>query len=361
MNKSRIEEIKELHKEHLSHLPNVHSVGIGKKFKDGEKTAQNSIICNVVRKVRKEDLYKAERIPPILDGLPTDVQQRKPFKMLGVGSAVTDAVAEDHKLMRRPIPGGVSFGLPNITGTFGAWVKFNLPGKPNATGMLTNWHVGVGDEGNIGDPVTQPGFYDIGGAIQEKHYVGILAAYEAIHFNEGVDLSDCSRARAYVGFGNFMAKLLGSHSRILPPYTPLADTEANLVDAAIVVPYEPIADYVDASILGIGKISSTKIKQVGVEDIGLPIWKSGRTTGVTNGIVEQVAVTITVNYGGKTATFEDQIMGKIGSAGGDSGSLGLVVNWSVPFGLLFAGNGEGDTVFCQIRNVMDALNIVSFL
>ena len=93
------------------------------------------------------------------------------------------------------------------------------------------------------------------------------------------------------------------------------------------------------------------------------VGKSGRTTGLTQGRVTQIGVSVNVNYGGgRVALFRNQIAiqsvnANPFSAGGDSGSL--IWHWATgvrPVGLLFAGGG-GTTFANPIGAVLAALDI----
>jgi hypothetical protein len=138
----------------------------------------------------------------------------------------------------------------------------------------------------------------------------------------------------------------------------------NRVDAAIaqIIPgvVEP-----NGAILDIGVISS----QIAKATPGLAVKKSGRTTGLTTGIVSAVHVTVNVAYpeecGGTTyqwARFKNQILiEKRGfCAGGDSGSLIVEDVELLPraVGLLFAGSADGRiTVANPIGLVLEAMNV----
>ena len=94
----------------------------------------------------------------------------------------------------------------------------------------------------------------------------------------------------------------------------------NSVDAAIA---QVRAGYVDATgfITDIGTLSSDTADA----SLGMPVKKSGRTTGLTTGNITAVNATLDVSYGsGKTARFTNQIVVGSGNflAGGDSGSFG---------------------------------------
>lgn len=135
----------------------------------------------------------------------------------------------------------------------------------------------------------------------------------------------------------------------------------NVVDAAIARVRENNVSP-DGSILDIGTISDDSAAAA----INMGVKKSGRTTGLTRGVVAAVNVTINVKYGSVcgggrgTARFTDQIRITPGSfsAGGDSGSL-IVEDVDTnprPVGLLFAG-GSNDTFANPIESVLDAFGV----
>lgn len=115
------------------------------------------------------------------------------------------------------------------------------------------------------------------------------------------------------------------------------------VDAAIAA-LRPGAMRSDGAILDIGTISSVVLPAV----IGLPVRKSGRTTGHTTGNVSSINTSVSIQYqqgcgGGKkfTGRFTNQVVinSSTFSAGGDSGSL--IVSAGAcpqPVALLFAGS-----------------------
>ena len=90
--------------------------------------------------------------------------------------------------------------------------------------------------------------------------------------------------------------------------------------------------------------------------LGMKIKKSGRTTGLTTGEIEQIGATVKVEFGGgRVATFKDQLVAGGISQGGDSGSAVLSEDNKL-CGLLFAGS-ESTTVINRIGNVLSLLNI----
>jgi hypothetical protein len=131
---------------------------------------------------------------------------------------------------------------------------------------------------------------------------------------------------------------------------------ANNVDAAI-AEVRPGAVIPTGEILEIGTISNTTLDPA----IDLAVKKSGRSTGLTKGIISAVNVTIDVSYGsGKSARFIDQILVTPGGfiAGGDSGSLMVEDVKTTPqaVGLLFAGSSSV-AIATPIRAVLNAFGV----
>jgi hypothetical protein len=90
--------------------------------------------------------------------------------------------------------------------------------------------------------------------------------------------------------------------------------------------------------------------------LGVPVVKSGRTTGLTDGLITQVSMTVTVQFPPDgVAIFTDQIAGDLLCEPGDSGSL-VVGEENRTVGLLFAG-GAGVTIFCRAANVESLLGV----
>jgi hypothetical protein len=123
----------------------------------------------------------------------------------------------------------------------------------------------------------------------------------------------------------------------------------NLVDAAIARPLNN-AD-VSAEIRDIGTIQG-----IGRGELGMRVQKSGRTTGLTQGEIIQVDVTVNVQYGaGQIARFTDQLMAGAMSQGGDSGSA-VLNDGKQLIGVLFAGS-DNSTIINRIENIFSALNL----
>jgi hypothetical protein len=316
------------HRSQLLDRTNVVATGVGYKVTGGQKTTTLSIVCSVTQKVASSQLTSQDLVPATLDGMPTDVIETGVIRAL-------QSPTEKH----RPAPGGVSIGHRDITaGTLGCLVK-----KDGRSVILSNNHVlANSNAAEIGDPILQPGPYD-GGSFPEDH-IADLEQFVPINI---VGLpSECPIATGAAGFLNSLAKLFGSSVQLQA--VDMQQTE-NLVDAAIARPLNP--DDVKDEILQIGTVQGSA-----EAELGMAIKKSGRTTGLTTGEIEQVDVTVNVQYGeGQIAMFSDQLMAGAMSQGGDSGSA-VLNEGNQLVGLLFAGS-DTSTIMNRIQNVFLELGV----
>jgi len=288
---------------------NVNGVAVGHKIVNGKDTGELCVTVLVTKKIAQSQLLRKNLIPQTVDGIPTDVKE--------VGNIIAFQARTDRW---RPAPGGVSIGPYLITaGTLGAFVNDATTGE---TLILSNNHVMANSNSAAkGD--------------------------EIIQFQGGGDSGDCVFAKAASAVLNFLAKIIGSKHRLIP--TKISSV-ANEVDAAVAKPID--GSVIRGDIIDIGVITGTK-----PATINMAVRKSGRTTGTTSGVIEMLDATVDVGYGGgRTATFENQIVAGAMSSPGDSGSL--VVDGTDPLavGLLFAGS-EVSTVINPIDRVLDLLNV----
>ncbi len=226
----------------------------------------------------------------------------------------------------RPIPMGVSVSntpsLPFIyAGTAGLRVR--AFGNPNLKFILSNNHV-LGSKGptlcpdtaTLGTRTLQPGTLDIGDD------PGNDPTYVAGIFIKAVKLITGATAR-------------------------------NLVDAAVSITTPAFAktEIFNIGVPTVGYVAPT---------VGMPVIKSGRTTGVTNGTVNAVNMTVNVNYGSGCNVYrfvrQVEITPNTFSAGGDSGSAILDAATNTPVALLFAGSSTS-TVGNDIANVYRSLGV----
>jgi hypothetical protein len=195
-----------------------------------------------------------------------------------------------------PVPIGVSTGHTSITaGTLGAKVRDS---SGNVYALSNNHVFANSNNASLGDSILQPGPYD--GGTTANDLIGVLHAFEPIKF----------------------------------------DGSDNLMDAAIM---RPTTRTLSASTPG-GEYSLSSA--VANATVGLAVKKYGRTTGLTNGSVAEVNVTVNVCYEvtivfcTKQARFVNQVSISPGSfsAGGDSGSLIVRASDNAAVALLFAGS-----------------------
>ncbi len=315
MDTTKLRRIKKLVQTHLlKKYASVSAVGVSEKVKGGKGQERMALTVYVKRKIAAADLRDDERVDKDEELLKhisvddIDVKEIGDIKALFAWPAVRAFIAEREQRIR-PIRGGYSEGHIAITaGTGGVIVQ-------DERGMWyrnSNNHVYADSNmANIGDPITQPGPYD--GGRDPGDRAGVLAEWVPLSFGGGV----------------------------------------NYVDAALRMLDEEELLHIE----GLGE-------PLGVADawIGMDVSKSGRTTGVTHGIVADIDVTIRVDYGPSgEALFEDQIMvtatGPF-SQGGDSGSAvfeSATMRW---VGLLFAGNEQGTvTIVNHAKKVMEELRV----
>lgn len=323
---------KEAHKDELMSLPNVVGVGVGYRTIAGQPTGDLSLKVLVVQKMPRAALTVSAMVPKRVDSVETDVVE--------VGELRAQQTPRDRW---RPAPPGVSLGHYQITtGTFGAVVRDRASGIRL---ILSNNHVlANSNAASPGDPILQPGTAD-GGTVQND-MLARLERFCPIDFN--TEPGTCGLANAYARLGNWLAGLTGSQHRLEVWIT--RPQAINLVDAAVARPLED--DWISDEILSIGRVSGTAPAA-----LGMPVRKSGRTTGYTSGEITVLEATVTVSYGpGRAAMFENQIITTPMSQGGDSGSLLVhgVENRAV--GLLFAGSTQS-TIHNPIQAVLDCLEV----
>jgi hypothetical protein len=297
----RVREAKERHSARLMQYPNVTGVGVGLRVVGGRRTDEVCVRVYVRRKVPEAQLSPADLLPRTVDGATVDVIEGD-FVYMQDGAP---ALPLEERVMRHfPfLTPGVSVGGLRVTaGTLGAAVYDAAEGGQQL--LLSNWHVLCGDPAcERGEAIVQPGTFDGGAAPRDT--VAVLHRF-----------AHTDRVDAAVAFVN---------------------GERFLRDA----------------IPGIGLL-----RGVGGASLGTRARKSGRTTGLTSGTVEDVSADVTVS--GKL--FLDQIVvTRDGNdpivQGGDSGSL-VVDEHDLAVGLLFGGAIDGSLwIANHVQDVMDALHI----
>lgn len=302
--------------------PNISSIGVGYKITDGKSTGEISLQFTVDAKVGPEGLEALDttEIPESIDvggvAIPTDVLQRSyepSFRVVGEAEPPASKVRLD------PIVPGISVSHIKLTaGTIGCIVYDRNDGTPLA---LSNWHVLHGPSGAVGDTIVQPGPHDDNRTGRNR--LGTLK-------------------RSHLGIAGDCAV-------------------ATIVDRRF-----------GDEILGIGITPD----ELGEPELGDNVVKSGRTTGITHGIVRRVDVIAKIRYGlageHSIGCFEigpdpaEPATDNEISRGGDSGAVWLFKDsagkpTSVLAGLHFGGeiefSDDEHALACLPQSVFEKLEI----
>ncbi|TLM74525.1 DNA/RNA non-specific endonuclease [Pseudarthrobacter sp. NamB4] len=302
--------------------PNITSIGVGQKVVDGKPTGEVSIQFTVGEKVAPEALESLDTTPVpeliMVDGVPvpTDVIERDYRPSF---RAVAEPEPPVTKVRLDPIKPGVSVGhIRSSAGTIGCIVYDRHDGTPL---ILSNWHVLHGAAGALGDTVVQPGPHDD------------------------------NRVSA-----NGLGRLVRSHLGVAGDCAVATIEERGFATAIQSLDVTP--------------------DQLGEPELGDKVIKSGRTTGVTHGVVRRVDVIAKLRYGSagthSIGGFEigpdpdnPPVDGEI-SRGGDSGAAWIFKTPSgelttVLAGLHFGGEA-GDSpdehaLACLPQSVFEKLEI----
>ncbi len=285
----------------------VNAVDVGFKIKDNELTDEVALRVHVGRKMPAAELAGSEvfnetgKKTKKVGKFPVDVIEASygPSATAAVESPLAlddtdeDAIAALERTgIFDPMIGGISCGNPRVTaGTLGAIVFDRKTCKPM---ILSNWHVLAGaSAAAVGEDILQPGRIDGG--------TDVVANLTRMKLDSRMDAA--------------VATLDGSrnHSR---------------------------------DILGLGVISGSD-----TATLGMNVIKSGRTTGITKGVVDGVSLSVSINYGDPgVVAFSNQIrivprppwpsVNYEVSMGGDSGSVWLRESNNRAIGLHFAGETD---------------------
>ena len=295
--------------EPLLNKANVVGIGLGYRQVKGFYTSQFCIHVLVNKKINSSYLPFEDRIPNVYMGYKTDVIETGEItesESQNLSGLLVDRV--------RPLIGGYCIMAEGVsTGTMACVVK-----KRTRTGydyfILSNNHILAGrNKLPIGAAVIQPSMEYGGDPI--KDIVAELTKY--------IPIKD-----------------------INPIYSP-----TNYVDCAI------------AKILNVNNISNKlalegPIKGVSSIQLGEPVIKVGMKTGLTNGTVTTVGLTIKIksNDGKHTALYKDVTRADIVTGTGDSGAL-VINRTNYAVGLHFAGNHKTFSIFCSIAKCLKELNV----
>ncbi|MDC1162161.1 hypothetical protein OAT18_01835, partial [Tenacibaculum sp.] len=253
-----------------------------------------------------------DKVPATINGIKTDVIEMEVYPQM-MSQKLEDVSALADTTTYATVKGGVSIGPERVvggsvyTGTLGCIVKDNTT---NNAALLSNFHVMcINNTWNVGDFMCQPSRVDTG--------------------TPGTDR-----------VGSLQRAVLSSN-----------------VDGAIsTLSGRPS----DCSIVDIGDVKGTANAV-----LNAPVKKRGRTTLLTEGFVDAINATVTVNYGPGIGvkTLNNQIGIRPNTATnpkfskrGDSGSVVVNADKKI-IGLLFAGNDAGYTYINPISSVLSELNI----
>jgi hypothetical protein len=297
-------------------ITNVHATGVGVRVRGGEVHPEDFVIKVYV--FDKIDL--GANTPSLTAQRYKDVEIDVEHLPIQEALMATGAPGIPNRQRHRPIPGGVSIAPINeaFVGTLGCFLRRVASGTEQIFALSNNHVMADVNRLPIGTPIVQPGPEIAPSQIGDVF--AALSAFTPVQFPT--------------------AKL-----------TPVV----NRFDAAIAI----VADrnlISTRTILGIANYTPTLQAPVP----GMRVIKSGRTTGVTTGVITATRVNgVQINYGTRTnpriATFNDTIE-IIGDAGvpfsdrGDSGSVILNRDTGRPVALLFAGDGRTTTA-CDLGGV----------
>jgi hypothetical protein len=268
------------HEQELGAYAGVHYVDVGYKFVNGKPTNQLAIRVHVGEKKPERELEPLQILPRSIEGLAVDVIQSNP------GLEHVD-----------PLVGGVEVGrnFSLAGGTLGV-VAFDA--TSSAPMGLSNHHVLVGVDGQVGDVITQPA------SVAAVDVIGTLTRW-----NRDLDCAVCT-------LNNF--RLISQAIRGFP--------------MGVTRPWPPV--------------------------VGMAVAKSGQRTGITFGIVDGVGTDqFTIMPDPDNPSPNGEI-----SKHGDSGSVWLEVGTTNAVGLHFAGetdpNPAAERAWAKrMIKVVSALNI----
>lgn len=290
----------------------VTAVDLGFKWSQGLMTGKLSLRVHVAQKRPAADLSDAELFPKEVEGIPVDVIEAEYGLQVLPGGAQLEAAPAARKVRYDPVPLGVSVGNPRTTaGTLGAKV---YDADSLAPMVLSNWHVFVVSPTAVpGEPIWQPGALD----------------------------------------GGYASATLATLSRfVLGPY----DAAVAVLNNSREVLTETVEGY--------------PIDDVTAPQLGMMVWKSGRTTEHTKGFIDGIKMATSVNYGAAGVQLIQEVfrvvprpgVGNVEiSMGGDSGSIWVDEASGKGVGLHFAGevgNAPEHGLANELQPVLTRLNVV---
>ncbi|MCL4262383.1 MAG: hypothetical protein KJ069_04180 [Anaerolineae bacterium] len=291
----------------------VTAVDLGFEWSHGVMTGRLAIRVHVALKKPRAELSEEELFPQEIEGIPVDViEATYGLQIMLEGDAQLEAAVDGRDQRFTEIPLGVSIGCPNVTaGTLGAKV---YDATTQEAYILSNWHVLVGSpSAQPGEPIWQPGRLDGGGSSNKFAEVtrSVLGPFDAA-----------------------LARLTGER--------PVLETT----------------------------LEGNHIADVTTPQLGMMVWKSGRTTGRTAGFIDGVMMTTQLNYGAAGIRRLEQvfrIVPRPGSApgevslGGDSGSIWVDEAGGRAVGLHFAGETGDSPEFALAHDINPVMARMGFI
>ncbi len=291
--------------------PGVVAVDLGFRWSKGEMTTELSIRVHVVDKKPASQLSDEEIFPEEIGGITVDIIEVF-YVPQALSNSKLESAVDGRDERYEIIPVGVSIGSRYSTaGTLGAKV---IDIKTGDEMILSNWHVLAGRPGaRPGLPIWQPGWID--GGTREDNTIAELSRW------------------------------------VLGPF-----------DAAV------------AKINGAREVTTKTLEGRSIEDVteprlGMRVWKSGRSTGYTEGFIDGIKMRVSIPYGElgvKRIDYVFHVVPRPGadkseiSMGGDSGAVWVDDESGKAVGLHFAGeraNLPEHALANEIIQVTKALNI----
>jgi hypothetical protein len=292
--------------------PGVTAVDLGFKWSQGEMTPQIAVRVHVRRKKPLAELSADELFPREVNGVPVDVLEANYQPGNLTGTAQLAAAANNRAQRFDEIPLGVSVGGPLVSaGSLGAIVADNQTGQEM---ILSNWHVLANSlNPQPGQVIWQPGRVDGGG--------------------ENDSFAELSRW------------LLGPYDAAVARLTGERSVKPETVEGRVFgPPRRPM--------------------------LGMTVWKSSRTTGLTYGFIDGVQMQISLDYPSVGPRQLQQAFRVIPhpdsgahpgsgdlevSAPGDSGAIWVEAESGQAVGLHFAGEVGDQPEFALAHDLIPVL------
>ena len=275
MDIDRIRRVKDVAQDELLKIPGVRGVSIGYKYVGGKATG--TLCIRVLVEKKQNEVSGKYRIPKTIHGVPTDVVERRYVpRPLSVPLKDLQPLVDNGRY--NPLIGGISAGPCReidgnvFVGTLGLIVTDNVSAAPM---VLSNFHVLALDNNfMVGDTIVQPSLPDGGNCPAD-----VVAVLERAMLGGQVDAA-AARITA-------------------------RDDACRIAD--------------------IGDVDG-----IAEAELGMIVRKRGRTTELTQGVVDGIDLTVVVPYDGiGDVTFNNQIEIRAGSSSLDvEPGLFLPTEWT---------------------------------